>query len=176
VDPKTKEEIRNLKEELRYFSIYLLYMKENLKQAQRQKQRHKILFLQIIPKRKNHKEDQGESKDLLTSKWLDQEKFKLLTIVVEFRQPKIPTIFKQQALIDLMTQATTMKQIWEVSSMIQILKLSKCTSRWKNKEWRKRIINKFNKIMIHNNMAPLIQHQTDNPEDKKWKLSFSIQM
>ena len=136
MDPKTKQEIRNLKEELRYFSIYLLCMKENHKQAQRQKQRHKILFSQIIPKRKNHKEDQEESKDLLTSKWLDQEKFKLLTIAVEFRQPKIPTIFKQQALIDLMTQATTMKQIWDVSSMIQILKLSKCTSRWKNKEWK----------------------------------------
>ena len=176
MDPKTKEEIRNLKEELRYFSIYLLCMNENLKQAQRQKQRHKILFSQIIPKRKNHKGDQEEYKDLLTSKWLDQEKFKLLTIVVEFRQRKIPTIFKQQAHIDLMTQVTTMKQTWEVSSMIQILKHSKCTSRWKNKELKKRIINRFSKIMIHNYTAPLIQHQTDNPEDKKWKLSFSILM
>jgi hypothetical protein len=175
VEPQTQE-IQNPKEEQRYFLIYLLYMKANLNQEQRQKQSHKILFLQIIHKRKNHKGGIEEYKVQLISKWLDQEKFRFQTIAVEFRQPKIHMIFKHQVLTDLMTQVTTMKQIWEVSSMIPILKLSKCTSRWKNKEWKKRIISKRNKPTIKINKKLLIQLLMDNWGDKKWKLSFSTQM
>lgn len=67
VEPQTQE-IQNPKEEQRYFLIYLLYMKANLNQEQRQKQSHKILFLQIIHKRKNHKGGLEEYKVQLISK------------------------------------------------------------------------------------------------------------
>jgi hypothetical protein len=73
-DPQIKEEIQNLKEEQRYSSTSLLYMKAKLKQGQSQKQPLKIPFSQIILKRKNHREDQEEFKVLLISKWLVQEK------------------------------------------------------------------------------------------------------
>lgn len=73
-DPQIKEEIQNLKEEQRYSSTSLLYMKAKPKQGQSQKQPLKIPFSQIILKRKNHREDQEEFKVLLISKWLVQEK------------------------------------------------------------------------------------------------------
>lgn len=168
-------EIQNLKDEQKYSLIFHLYMKANPNQVQRQRRQLRIQYLQITLRKRNHKGDHEEYKVQLILKWLVQEEYKFQTIAVEYKQLKIPMIYKQQVLTDLMIQVMTMKQIWEVCYMILILKPLKCTSSWKNKEWKKRIIYRHHKISIQIYKELQIQLK-DNREGIKWEHSISIQM